>query len=1146
MPKLLKDVIQVAPRFKRSIRIDTDIHDSKVLDGFICPPSFMSLLETLVAHAASSVEDQRKYSFTWTGPYGGGKSSLMAVLGALLKADPLSKSKLKEIFRSKPEFIKSFYQSFPPGTKGWRILPINGNRDPIIDIMREALEREKLCKKTIPRTISRDWLTKTIEEIALDQPTQYGGLAIFIDELGKVLEGAASTRGDIGFLQDLAEIADRSKGRLLVIGVLHQSFAEYANVLTQDARNEFNKIQGRFIDMLVNVSGEEQLDLISKAITHAKPLNIKDPESIDVIANQLSDKEGKTTKFLTQTLKNTYPLHPVVAGMLGPISRRRFGQNQRSIFGFLNSAEPLGFQSFIESHEVGEVYRPEQYFDYLRVNLEPTIAASSDGHRWAMATQHVDACESRTGDSGLLPSLMKTIALIDLFRGGSRMLATPRVIEVAFSHYPSQEVKRSIKKLIDQKSIRLRKHISNEGTYSIFEGSDFDIDEALAVARHQIKEIDLMSLSAVCSLAPIVGKEHYHTTGCIRWMSLELMPVATLKPEQFAENLFNASLFGKFILLIPTKGESKSDIRKVMDLFESNYKDPRHPVVLGSCHDDDYHQLTEVAHECLALQHIRRDRPELSGDQIARNEVDTNIALRERQLEQIVQSLLDSAKWTTFGQKPKNLEQQGGSLNLKERTNLVSVLANHCFSKSLRIRNELLHRDSVSSQAMSGLKKLIEAMFSKQGEKRLGIKGYPIEGGMFESVLSESYLYEDNQFRHPGKDGISLEAKKDLSNIGPLFDAIDHFFKNNKNRNVDLSEIEDILRSRPYGVKKGLLWIILSAYLIIHKSELSFYAEHRYSTEGADEFWVSCLINHPWKDMQVRSIQLSDEIQETLIKISQTIDDSPSCSNGAPIDVLKLARAFVSQWFYLPNWTKRSQSNLTDGAKLLRQKLESAKDPYELLINDFSELKTYASDNKIKFEVFLSSALLELKTLFPKKLNDFKVQLLKDLQCESNIEDYVSLNKRAENLIKLSNDPQMNGFIRILTGFRGEVLNSEASVERICGMIIGKPSSDWTDDDVREIPLRIRHFAREFVNYESLAPLAGREENRERISIICEEDREIRVRNVTINSSDRVLAKIRAKKLIELTKEWPDQSRDSILGALTEASKIIIDGDIDG
>ena len=724
------------------------------------------------------------------------------------------------------------------------------------------------------------------------------------------------------------------------------------------------------------------------------------------------------------------------------------------------------------------------------------------------------------------------------------MLATPRVIEVAFSQYPSQEVKRAIQKLMDQKSIRLRKHLSNEGTYSIFEGSDFDIDEALTTARHQIKEIDLMSLSAVCSLAPIVGKEHYHTTGCIRWMSLELMPVATLKPEQFPESLFSASLFGKFILLIPTKGESKSDIRKVMDLFESNYKDRCHPIILGTCHEDDYQQLMEVAYECLALQHIRRDRPELSGDQIARNEVDTNIALRERQLEQIVQSLLDSANWTTFGQKPKNLKEQGQPLNPKERTHLASLLANHCFSKSLRIRNELLHRDSISSQAMSGLKKLIEAMFSKAGEKRLGIKDYPIEGGMFESVLFESYLYKDNQFRRPDEDGISVEAKR--ANIGPLFDAIDHFFKNNKNRNVDLSEIEDLLRSRPYGTKKGLLWVIIAAYLIIHKSELSFYAEHRYSTEGADEFWVSCLINHPWKDVQVRSIELSDEIQETLKKISQTIDDSQPASGKVSIDVLKLARAFVGQWFYLPNWTKRTQSNLTDSAKLLRQKLESAKDPYELLINDFSELKTYAFDNKIKFEVFLSSALLELKTLFPKKLNDFKVQLLKDLQCESSIEDYAPLNKRAENLIKLSNDPQMNGFIRILTSFRGEVLNSEASVERICGMIIGKPSSEWTDDDVREIPLRIRHFAREFVNYESLAPLAGREENRERISIICEEDREIRVRNVTIDSSDRALAKIRAKKLIELTKEWPDQSRDSILGALTEASKMIIDGGSDG
>ena len=52
-------------------------------------------------------------------------------------------------------------------------------------------------------------------------------------------------------------------------------------------------------------------------------------------------------------------MHPIVSSLLGPISRRRFGQNQRSIFGFLNSSEPLGFQDFLKEHEKGRTPNPD-------------------------------------------------------------------------------------------------------------------------------------------------------------------------------------------------------------------------------------------------------------------------------------------------------------------------------------------------------------------------------------------------------------------------------------------------------------------------------------------------------------------------------------------------------------------------------------------------------------------------------------------------------------------------------------------------------------------------------------------------------------------------------------------------------------------
>ena len=140
-----------------------------------------------------------------------------------------------------------------------------------------------------------------------------------------------------------------------------------------------------------------------------------------MVASLLRRDRRADAERLAFTLESCWPLHPVVAALLGPISRRRFGQNQRSIFGFLNSAEPQGFQDFLRRAGENEIYGPDRLWDYLRANLEPSILASPDGHRWALAAEALERCEAIGGDS-LHLRLLKTIAVIDLFKERSGLV----------------------------------------------------------------------------------------------------------------------------------------------------------------------------------------------------------------------------------------------------------------------------------------------------------------------------------------------------------------------------------------------------------------------------------------------------------------------------------------------------------------------------------------------------------------------------------------------------------------------------------------------------------------------------------------------------------------------------------------------------
>src|SRR5690606_24807 len=112
------------------------------------------------------------------------------------------------------------------------------------------------------------------------------GLVLIIDEMGKFLEHAALDGGDVHVFQELAEMSTRSDGRLLIVGILHQAFDEYAHRLSRQARDEWLKVQGRFVDLSISLAGDEQIELIARAIQAPGYVNTID-EAARVVATTI-------------------------------------------------------------------------------------------------------------------------------------------------------------------------------------------------------------------------------------------------------------------------------------------------------------------------------------------------------------------------------------------------------------------------------------------------------------------------------------------------------------------------------------------------------------------------------------------------------------------------------------------------------------------------------------------------------------------------------------------------------------------------------------------------------------------------------------------------------------------------------------------
>jgi hypothetical protein len=335
----LADRVVVSRRFQLAIRVDTDLDDPTALEGFVCPKSSANVLETMAQH----LRETGHGAFTWTGPYGSGKSSLVVALSALLGMDNLMR--LNAAAQVGIDTAKLVWEAMPPGSNGWQVLAVVGRRERPEQLMGEAINEKRLAKgRGRPR---KNWTEKqaldALWEIANRDLESAGGLIVFIDEMGKILEGSARDGSDVHFFQQLAEMASRSNGRLILVGILHQAFEEYSYRLSREMREEWSKIQGRFIDLPVNAGPDEQIALLGRAI---EPGAI--PEEHGSLAKAVASMINRpSSDDIAWLLENCWPLHPIVACQLGPISRRRFGQNQRSIFGFLNSSEPAGFQEFL-------------------------------------------------------------------------------------------------------------------------------------------------------------------------------------------------------------------------------------------------------------------------------------------------------------------------------------------------------------------------------------------------------------------------------------------------------------------------------------------------------------------------------------------------------------------------------------------------------------------------------------------------------------------------------------------------------------------------------------------------------------------------------------------------------------------------------
>ena len=1058
VPPNLSELTKLNSEFCRSARIDQDTIEGS---NFIYSETIDQFLNTLAGHQEGT---QKQGAFTWTGPYGSGKSTLALSVLSVLTNRIAKRCEVTKTYKAST--AQRLVSAFNTDKTPWEAITIIGDRVSFFDLLKAYCIKHKV--RGASDATSPNELVNSISNYCR-KLSQKAGLIIVVDEMGKLLEHAITSKEGSYIYQLLAEAASRSKGKFVFVGILHQTLIEYASNSIKTIRDDWSKVQGRFIDISLNLNSAEQIELISSAISSEITPDTSKSKNKKFV-NYLSDINRAPSQNMGSMLDRCWPLNPVAATCLGPISRRSYGQNQRSIFSFLNSGEPLGFSNFLYTTKfVGsetKTYTLANLWDYLSFNWSNVIAASQDSHSFAIANDLIQQIENLR-DRELISAepfedIIKAIHLLQMTSQQTGINAKLETISMALN-LEKPRVNGALNTLLKKSLLSFRSH---NKTYTLHEGSDFEIDDALKEELSKLGELDLDYLSDQFLPNAIIAKRHYLQTGTLRWANIKLARLDQI------ETIFDdySPTSGEFckVLLIP-----EGDPKKLIPKF-SKHKNSKH-FVFGAL---NLSQLTiETIREFSSLLKIQETRQELARDRIARREVNVRIDARREELSSQFIIALEKAEWHTVSSKIKIK-----ALNLNS---IISEIADQVFNRSINITNELVNRNKLSGNAIRASKQLLYDVINHEGLPNLGYKSFPAARGLFESILKSHGIYSKNKNTY----NVSLQKQsKDpvARQISTLFGVTMEHLESNRDKTITLKEIHDKIWSQPpFGVKSGLFPILTFLFVKLNSSKLAYYRDEIFTTK-IEEIDVDVMIRTP-KYCSLRFL----DMDRTTKNILSDLAEIPANILKEPIDSiepLEVAKKLIAIYDSSSAWAKRS-STVSDNAKRIRGLFARASDPAQFTLVDlpnlFGEIDIRNQEKREDVFEKIQNGLIELIELKANFLQSLFSHLMKELGViPSNKNNIEKLHNRAVTVKKIAGDTRVDAFITNLT----QIDPGGENIERIASFLVNKPPKAWIDNDTDKMFIEVTKYARQFINLETMSHIKGKKNFRKALSIVSHDN----------------------------------------------------------
>jgi hypothetical protein len=911
--------IRIAKRYVRSVEINRDLDDPRALDGYVVTPSVRDAAYRILSGLAKS-STQR--AFRVTGPYGVGKSAFAVLIARLVAEGTRRTGPAWTLLRNS--------QVSTIDTPRYTPIVLVGRRINLADALVEAIgkaadgkgggKRAAKVARTAAALMHERAKGQRDDAAVLRLLSDYavetkGGVLLLVDEFGRYLEYAALHRREIdpSFFQQLAELAGGVQPfPIAVIGFLHHRFSDYAAGLGEWVEAEWIRSSERYEDILFHDSTEQTAFLLAHAIVH-EPTPAGEAASTarrlygEAVGRGIFATSGAEMAKIAPSLA---PLHPASVAALSNLASR-FGQNERSVFGFLQSLEPFGFQRFL--HDKGrdrkDWYRLADLHDYVAGQGGAKFRSADRERRWDLLKNAV--AQSDKADGAEI-AVLKTIGMISVLEPVPGLRADAGTVAWC-AGLGVKEAEQAIRKLTARNVLYKRPHRDD---FSLWASTSVDLDGWLEEARVKVqpaRRLDAL-LGGLPPANALVAHRHYHRTGTLRafavanWSGSE--GDAPEVPSDYDGAVFVVPQYpDESDKTVAARITSSPGVNEAMQLF-----------CVRKIRPSDL----SVAQELATWRWIEANCQELRVDDLARREVRSRIGAAEDAIKSALRPFVNPTgeaeeRWFHLG-RPVRIATKG------DLTRKLSEICDEVFPGTPVLRNELINRSQLSTATATARMKLLEAMVLAEAMPYLGMTGAPPERSIYLSMFHATGMH-----RETGGVAKFMPPKPDSNNWMPAWDAIENLLK--ERGAATFEEILLALAMPPIGLRRGPALLLICAFMLHRRHVVALLERSSFQPDITGAHFMR-LAKSP-ANFSLRYIGTSKSATDVLERLAADLDiwsDGPR-----PQPALKdVVEAMYRWWSALPTYA-RETGTLSKTAKDLRDVFRKAHEPVDFIFKQIPQ-----------------------------------------------------------------------------------------------------------------------------------------------------------------------------------------------------------------